>query len=228
MTGNPRSALWRLGIHCQPQHPPERGKSTGDFSRRHIQPAQPGYRAAMADDKKTHTPRTATTPNWARLPRAEAGRRHPAAHADARDGAGRPATDGGLVRLSASTPCVPRSTMPRKIRRMLVTRNAMERLGIADVAALSFAAELVEPRGDRRRSPGQRRRAPGRRRSEAEPLRPKRLSALGDARLVASAGSFRRPRPMSAVVPLLGRHVFGAGALITTSRHSPQGIGRAC
>ena len=34
----------------------------------------------------------------------------------------------------------------RKISRMLVTRNALERLEIADIAALPFKAEIVEPR----------------------------------------------------------------------------------
>ena len=61
---------------------------------------------------------------------------------------------------------------------MLVTRNALERLEIADLAALPFTAEIVEPReidkitGSEAVHQGVV--------IEAEPLKPKRLDALGD------------------------------------------------
>ena len=60
----------------------------------------------------------------------------------------------GLVRLyGLHTVRAALDNPRRKIRRMLVTRNAQERLGIADLAALPFTAELVEPRDDRPASP---------------------------------------------------------------------------
>ena len=109
----------------------------------------------------------------------------------------------------------------RKIRRMLVTRNAMERLGIADLAALPFAAELVEPReidsvtGSEAVHQGVA--------IEAEPLRPKRLAALGDTRLVLVLDQVTDPHNVGAI--MRSAVAFDAGALITTSRHSPQESG---
>ena len=68
----------------------------------------------------------------------------------------------GWCGSTACTRCAPRSTIrAARSRKMLVTRNAAERLEIADLAALPFKAELVEPR-DIDKITGSRRRASGR------------------------------------------------------------------
>ncbi|TPK98329.1 RNA methyltransferase [Mesorhizobium sp. B2-4-14] len=109
----------------------------------------------------------------------------------------------------------------RKIRKMLVTRNAAERLDIADLAALSFKAELVEPR-DIDKITGSDAVHQGVL-IEAEPLKPKRLDALGDTRLVLVLDQVTDPHNVGAI--LRSAVAFGAGALITTARHSPQESG---
>src|SRR4051812_24037266 len=70
----------------------------------------------------------------------------------------------------------------RKIRRMMVTRNAAERLDISDIAALPFKADLVEPR-DIDKITGSDAVHQGVM-IEAEPLKPQRLDALGNTKLV--------------------------------------------
>lgn len=109
----------------------------------------------------------------------------------------------------------------RKIRKMLVTRNAAERLSIADLAALPFKAELVEPK-DIDRITGSDAVHQGVL-IEAEPLKPKRLDALGDTKLVLVLDQVTDPHNVGAI--LRSAVAFGAGALITTARHSPQESG---
>ncbi|KAA3449648.1 23S rRNA (guanosine(2251)-2'-O)-methyltransferase RlmB [Mesorhizobium sp. SARCC-RB16n] len=109
----------------------------------------------------------------------------------------------------------------RRIKKMLVTRNAAERLEITDLAALSFKADLVEPReidkvtGSDAVHQGVL--------IEAEPLKPKRLDALGETRLVLVLDQVTDPHNVGAI--LRSAVAFGAGALITTARHSPQESG---
>ncbi|AZO46929.1 RNA methyltransferase [Mesorhizobium sp. M4B.F.Ca.ET.058.02.1.1] len=109
----------------------------------------------------------------------------------------------------------------RKIRKMLVTRNAAERLAIADLAALPFKAELVEPK-EIDRITGSDAVHQGVL-IEAEPLKPKRLDALGDTQLVLVLDQVTDPHNVGAI--LRSAVAFGAGALITTARHSPQESG---
>ena len=104
---------------------------------------------------------------------------------------------------------------------MLVTRNALERLKIADLAALPFLSEIVEPKAIDNITGGE---------AvhqgvviEAEPLKPKRLDALGDARLVVVLDQVTDPHNVGAI--MRSAVAFGAGALITTSRHSPHELG---
>lgn len=109
----------------------------------------------------------------------------------------------------------------RRIKKMLVTRNAAERLAIADLAALPFNTEMVEPKdidkviGSDAVHQGVL--------IEAEPLKPKRLDALGDTRLVLVLDQVTDPHNVGAI--LRSAVAFGAGALITTARHSPQESG---
>src|SRR6185312_12311410 len=109
----------------------------------------------------------------------------------------------------------------RRIKKMLITRNAQERLEIADLAALPFKAELVEPR-DIDKLTGSEAVHQGVL-IEAEPLKPKRLDALGDTRLVLVLDQVTDPHNVGAL--LRAAVAFGAGALITTARHSPQESG---
>ncbi|TGT44394.1 RNA methyltransferase [Mesorhizobium sp. M8A.F.Ca.ET.165.01.1.1] len=109
----------------------------------------------------------------------------------------------------------------RRIKKMLVTRNAAERLEIGDLAALPFKAELVEPR-DIDKVTGSDAVHQGVL-IEAEPLKPKRLDALGDTGLVLVLDQVTDPHNVGAI--LRSAVAFGAGALITTARHSPQESG---
>lgn len=173
----------------------------------------------MSSDKKSGTPKDT---HYAKLRRA---------HRDATSGgAPRPrqtvppgeSPPDGLVRLyGLHTVRAALDNPRRKIRKLLVTRNAQERLGIADIGALPFAAELVEPKaidkitGSEAVHQGVL--------IEAAPLKPKALSALGDSPLVIVLDQVTDPHNAGAV--MRSAVAFGAGALITTARHSPQESG---
>jgi 23S rRNA (guanosine2251-2'-O)-methyltransferase len=109
----------------------------------------------------------------------------------------------------------------RKIKRMLATRNALERLGVADAGALPFAAEIVEPR-DIDRLTGTDAVHQGVL-VEALPLKPKALHALGDTPLVLVLDQVTDPHNVGAI--MRSAVAFGAGAMITTQRHSPHESG---
>ena len=104
----------------------------------------------------------------------------------------------------------------RTIRRMLVTRNALERLEIVDPAALPFPVQIVEPR-DIDKITGTDAVHQGVL-IESLALKPKPLNALGDTPLVLVLDQVTDPHNVGAVA-------FGAGALITTSRHSAHESG---
>lgn len=128
----------------------------------------------------------------------------------------------GLVRLyGLHTVRAALDNPRRKIKKMLVTRNAAERLSIPDLAGLPFKAELVEPK-DIDRITGSDAVHQGVL-IEAEPLKPKRLDALGGTRLVLVLDQVTDPHNVGAI--LRSAVAFGAGALITTARHSPQESG---
>ncbi len=118
------------------------------------------------------------------------------------------------VRAVLNNPC-------RKIKRMLVTRNAAERLGIADIGALPLAVEMVKPR-DIDKITGTEAVHQGVL-IEVEPLKPKALSALGDSSLMLVLDRITDPHNVGAI--MRSAVAFGANALITTSRHSPYATG---
>lgn len=133
-----------------------------------------------------------------------------------------PKVPDGLVRLYGLHSVRAAIDNPRRtIERMLVTRNAMQRLEIADLAALPFPAELVEPRtidalvGEDAVHQGVL--------AEARPLATKPLSALADTQLVLVLDQVTDPHNVGAV--MRSAVAFGAGALIVTVRHSPSESG---
>ncbi|MCX7303768.1 MAG: 23S rRNA (guanosine(2251)-2'-O)-methyltransferase RlmB [Hyphomicrobiales bacterium] len=193
----------------------------------------------MSDDKNSKTPKDS---HYANLRRAYRDQKAGGAASAGKTGAGKPsggkpngapgfrprppvapgeAAPDGLVRLyGIHTVRAALDNPRRKISRMLVTRNAAERLGI-DISALPFKAELVEPR-DIDRITGSEAVHQGVV-IEARPLQPKALDALVDTRLVVVLDQVTDPHNVGAI--LRSAVAFGAGALITTSRHSPQESG---
>lgn len=164
----------------------------------------------MSDDRKTGTPKDS---HYARLRRAHR-------RGDAPQEAS--AVPDGLVRLyGLHTVRAALDNPVRKVRRMLATRNALARLGIEEGAALPFALEIVEPRDIDRLVGGE---------AvhqgvviEAAALEPKPLLALADTPLVLVLDQVTDPHNVGAV--LRSGVAFGAGALITTARHSPAETG---
>lgn len=170
-------------------------------------------------------PGTPKDSHYARLRRAH---RDAGAQTRPAGGQGRPARPAaeapadGLVRLyGLHTVAAALKNPRRRIRRVLATRNALERLGVGDPAALPFPVEPAEPRAlDRLLGPDAVHQGVV---AEAEPLAPKPLSALGDCRLVLVLDQVTDPHNVGAI--MRSAVAFGAGALVTTARHSPAETG---
>ena len=176
----------------------------------------------MSDEPKTRTPKDTHYANLRRAHRDQkAGGPAPAFRPRATFPPGENPAD-GLVRLyGIHTVRAALDNPRRKIRRMLVTRNAAERLAIADLAALPFPAELVEPKAiDKLTGTDAVHQGVM---IEAEPLKPRTLSALGQTQLVIVLDQVTDPHNVGAI--MRSAVAFGAGALITTARHSPQESG---
>ncbi len=139
----------------------------------------------------------------------------------------RPATEGtqapeGLVRLyGLHTVRAALDNPARQIKRMLVTRNALDRLEITDTDALPFDVDIVDPRAIDRETG-----------SEAvhqgvmievQPLKAQSLRALKDSPLLLILDQVTDPHNVGAI--MRSAVAFGAGAIITTARHSPQESG---
>jgi 23S rRNA (guanosine2251-2'-O)-methyltransferase len=105
----------------------------------------------------------------------------------------------------------------RKIRAMRITRNAANRLGLGDPASLPFPVEFCEPRlldeicGPDAVHQGVM--------IEADVLKTRPLSSLGETRIVLVLDQVTDPHNVGAI--LRSAVAFGAGALVTTARHSP-------
>ncbi|MEP3745378.1 MAG: RNA methyltransferase [Nitratireductor sp.] len=175
----------------------------------------------MTDDEKTGS---AKDTHYARLRRAHRDRKAGGGAPRPRPGSGEPgsAPPGGRVYLyGLHTVRAAIANPDRTIHKLLATRNALARLEIADIDALPCAVELAEPRAIDRIAGGD---------AvhqgvvlETEPLAPKPLSALGDTRLVVALDQVTDPHNVGAI--LRTAVAFGAGALITTARHSPSESG---
>lgn len=128
----------------------------------------------------------------------------------------------GLVRLyGLHTVRAALDNPARQIKRMLVTKNALDRLEITDSNALPFEVEIVEPRAIDRETG-----------SEAvhqgvmietKPLKAQSLKALQDSPLLLILDQVTDPHNVGAI--MRSAVAFGAGAIITTARHSPQESG---
>lgn len=130
--------------------------------------------------------------------------------------------DNGLIRLyGLHTVRAALDNPARKIHKMYVTKNALMRLEIEDVSALGFPVEITEPRqidkitGSDAVHQGIL--------VEAEPLKTKRLSQLADSQLILVLDQVTDPHNVGAI--MRSAVAFNAGAIITTSRHSPQESG---
>ncbi|TPW26403.1 TrmH family RNA methyltransferase [Pararhizobium mangrovi] len=109
----------------------------------------------------------------------------------------------------------------RRIARMLVTRNAMARLGLEDASAPSFPCEIVSPQ-DIARELGPDAIHQGVM-IEADPLPVRRLDSLVDSPLVLVLDQITDPHNVGAI--MRSAVAFDAGAIVTTMRHSPQESG---
>jgi 23S rRNA (guanosine2251-2'-O)-methyltransferase len=171
-------------------------------------------------DKKMHTPKDS---HYARLRRTHRDS-HVGQPAKPNREAVPPGPDApaGIVRLYGLHTVRAALDNPRRtIRSMLVTRNAQERLGIGELGALPFPAELVEPRAIDRIT-GSEAVHQGVL-IEAVPLHTKALAELTSTPLVIVLDQVTDPHNVGAI--MRSAVAFGAGALITTSRHSPHESG---
>ncbi|TIS66215.1 23S rRNA (guanosine(2251)-2'-O)-methyltransferase RlmB [Mesorhizobium sp.] len=175
----------------------------------------------MSNDNKPKTPKDTHYAKLRRAHRDEKSGGAPAFRPRQPVPPGETAAD-GLVRLyGLHTVRAALDNPRRRIKKMLVTRNAAERLAIADLAALPFKTELVDPK-DIDKVTGSDAVHQGVL-IEAEPLKPKRLDALGNTTLVLVLDQITDPHNVGAI--LRSAVAFGAGALITTARHSPHESG---
>jgi len=178
----------------------------------------------MSDDSKTGTPKDS---HYARLRRAH------------RDRAGAPgdrpvmprprpgaseaeAVPAGLVRLyGLHTVRAALDNPARRNVRLLATRNALGRLGLAEDGVPGLPLEIVEPRALDRLLGGEAVHQGAM--LESRPLTPKPLAALGDTPLLLVLDQVTDPHNVGAI--MRSAVAFGAGALITTARHSPAETG---
>jgi len=176
----------------------------------------------MTDDKKSKTPKDSHYANLRRAHRDQkSGGAAPAFRPKQTVAPGDPAPE-GLVRLyGIHTVRAALDNAGRKISRMLVTRNAMERLGLGDDLAQLFPVEIVEPR-DIDRITGSDAVHQGVL-IEARPLKPKPLDALGDTSLIIVLDQVTDPHNVGAI--MRSAVAFGVGALVVTGRHSPAESG---
>ncbi|WP_182087045.1 RNA methyltransferase [Aureimonas sp. ME7] len=173
----------------------------------------------MSDKTKTHTPKDS---HYARLRRAH--RDQNVAGEAARPvkpaNPGRPAPPDRVRLYGLHTVQAALGNARRRHLQLYATRNALNRLEI-DEAALPCPLEIVEPRfldqelGSDAVHQGIL--------LEVAPLEPSRLADLAESDLVLVLDQVTDPHNVGAI--LRSAVAFGASAVITTSRHSPQESG---
>jgi 23S rRNA (guanosine2251-2'-O)-methyltransferase len=131
-------------------------------------------------------------------------------------------SDGGPVRLyGIHTVRAALDNPARRIERMLVTRNALARLGVGDPEALPFPVQIVAPQAiDRELGPDAIHQGVM---VEAQSLPVRRLDSLKDSPLLLVLDQVTDPHNVGAI--MRSAVAFEAGAIITTMRHSPQESG---
>ncbi|MCP3055498.1 TrmH family RNA methyltransferase [Aurantimonas marianensis] len=172
----------------------------------------------MSDEPTTHTPKDS---HYAKLRRAHRDRKRGdgevPARPDKRVQPGRPDPAGRVRLYGLHTVAAALRNPRRKLHRLLATRNALARLDMTE-DQLPCPVELVEPRqldselGSDAVHQGVM--------LEADPLPTRRLADLGEARLVLVLDQVTDPHNVGAI--LRSATAFGADALVTTTRHSPQ------
>ncbi|MAY27657.1 MAG: 23S rRNA (guanosine(2251)-2'-O)-methyltransferase RlmB [Aurantimonas sp.] len=177
----------------------------------------------MSDDTPSGTPKDT---HYATLRRAHRDRKRadggaaPAGAPKRRPQPGRPAPAGRVRLYGIHTVAAALNNPHRKLHFLLVTRNALARLEIAE-DAIRCPVEMVEPKrldaelGGEAVHQGVM--------LETEPLPAIRLSDLSTARLVIVLDQVTDPHNVGAI--LRSATAFGADALVTTARHSPQESG---
>ena len=109
----------------------------------------------------------------------------------------------------------------RRIDRMFVTRNALARLEVADPGALPFPVEIVQPKAiDGMLSADALHQGVA---VAAKPLYPVPISQLSDWSLLLVLDQIPAPHNVGAI--MRSAVALGAGAIVTTLRHSPQESG---
>ncbi|MET0256999.1 MAG: RNA methyltransferase [Methylobacterium sp.] len=176
----------------------------------------------MSDKKTTHTPKDSHYANLRRAHRdqtqAKTGAPPPPARKPARPGKPGPADRVRLYGLHTVEAAL--ANPARRIHQIHATRNALNRLEL-DEGNPPFPLDIVEPRfldaelGSEAVHQGVM--------IEADPLPTGRLSDLKDADLVLVLDQVTDPHNVGAI--LRSAVAFGAGAVVTTSRHSPQESG---
>lgn len=179
----------------------------------------------MSKDSKSHTPKDS---HYATLRRsfrdAKAGGKpetgsHPAA-ASRPSHPGRPGPEDRVRLYGLHTVAAALKNPDRRLHRLLVTRNALLRLELGEGEA-PCPVEIVEPRaldvelGSDAVHQGVM--------LEADPPGGHALAELGDSVLVLVLDQVTDPHNVGAI--LRSAAAFGAGAIVTTSRHSPQESG---
>lgn len=172
------------------------------------------YNPRMDETRSKHTPKDS---HYARLRRARMNA-SPAARIAEKDRRSPFSPEDGLVRLyGLHSVQAAIGNHDRVIRRMLVTRNAAQRLSLPDLAALPFEAILAEPR-EIDRLTGHDAVHQGIV-IDAEPLAKRQLADLAEADLILVLDQVTDPHNVGAI--MRSAVAFGAAALVTTSRHSP-------
>lgn len=134
---------------------------------------------------------------------------------------GTPAEDGIIRLYGLHTVKAAIENPRRKIFRMLVSKNALARLELDDATLAQLDPEIVEPRdidaltGSDAVHQGVL--------IETAPLQPRKLQDLKEGSLLLVLDQVTDPHNVGAI--LRSAVAFGADAIITTSRHSPQESG---
>ena len=167
------------------------------------------YKPPMENDRNSRSPKDS---HYARLRRA---------HRDARAATQPVEADDTVLLYGLHTVRAAIDNPDRTIHSLRVTRNALNRLEIENPSALPFDPEIIAPRAiDRMLSADAIHQGVV---IEADPLPERPIDSLVDSPLVLVLDQITDPYNVGAI--MRSAVAFGAGAIITTRRHSPQESG---